>query len=84
MQPYDICLSTAAVTVTSKMSITRPCTRLKIHPSLWALLAAVPRTSCATKCSMLLFFTGPSFLSSASDSLHFNYTHQNSPSILLR
>ena len=34
MQPYEICLSTAAVSVTSKMSITRPCTRLKIHPSL--------------------------------------------------
>ena len=37
MQPYEICLSTAAVSVTSTMSITRPCTRLKIHPSLWAL-----------------------------------------------
>ena len=34
MQPYDICLSTAAVSVMSKMSIMRPCTRLKIHPSL--------------------------------------------------
>ena len=28
----------------------------------WALLAAVPRTSCTTKCSTLLFCTGPSFL----------------------
>ena len=34
MPPYEICLSTAAVSVTSKMSITRPCTQLKIHPSL--------------------------------------------------
>ena len=59
MQPYEICLSTAAVSVTSTMSITRPCTRLKIHPSLWALLPAVPRTSCTTKCSTLLFFHRP-------------------------
>ena len=34
MKPYDICLSIAAVSVMSKMSIMRPCTRLKIHPSL--------------------------------------------------
>ena len=34
MKPYDICLSIAAVSMTSKMSITRPCTRLKIRPSL--------------------------------------------------
>ena len=65
--------------------IKNPCKDLPSKKeAFWALLAAVPRTSCTTKCSTLLFFTGPSFLSSASDSLHFNYTHQNSPSVLLR